>query len=150
GQRMRLHLMGTGPFEDQWRRDTADLRDEVIFHGALDYPEMVSRLRGCDIAVNPIVAGAAQSITNKVGDYAAAGLPVVNSQECEEYRTLLDAYGAGVSCDAGAPFIASAVEELASDDRLPERAKGSRLMAEEHFDRGLTYRRLGELILDVG
>ena len=75
---------------------------------------------------------------------------MVNSQECEEYRTLLDSYGAGVSCDAGAPFIASAVEELASDDRLPERAKGSRLMAEEHFDRGLTYRRLGELILDVG
>lgn len=150
GQRMRLHLMGTGPFEDQWRRDTADLRDEVIFHGALDYPEMVSRLRGCDIAVNPIVAGAAQSITNKVGDYAAAGLPVVNSQECEEYRTLLDAYGAGISCDAGARSIASALEKLASDDRLPERAKGSRLMAEEHFDRGVTYRRLGELILDVG
>src|SRR5699024_10292269 len=107
-------------------------------------------LRGCDIAVNPIVAGAAQSITNKVGDYAAAGLPVVNSQECEEYRTLLDAYGAGISCDAGARSIASALEKLASDGRLPERAKGSRLMAEEHFDRGVTYRRLGELILDVG
>jgi glycosyltransferase involved in cell wall biosynthesis len=134
---MRLHLMGTGPFEDQWRRDTADLRDEVIFHGALDYPEMVSRLRGCDIAVNPIVAGAAQSITNKVGDYAAAGLPVVNSQECEEYRTLLDAYGAGVSCDAGARSIASAAggaglgrqtsgagEGLAADGRRALRPRG--------------------------
>src|SRR5699024_6724831 len=116
----------------------------------LDYPEMVSRLRGCDIAVNPIVAGAAQSITNKVGDYAAAGLPVVNSQECEAYRTLLDSYGAGLSCDAGAPFIASAVEELASDDRVPARATGARPKAEEHVERGLTDRLLGRLMLEGG
>ena len=42
---------------------------------------MVGMLGVCDIAVNSISKGAAQSIINKHGDYAAAGLPVVNTQE---------------------------------------------------------------------
>ncbi|RBP66968.1 glycosyltransferase involved in cell wall biosynthesis [Brevibacterium sanguinis] len=149
GHRMRLHVMGSGPFEGRWRHDTQDLPDEVVFHGRLDYPEMVSRLRGCDIAVNPIVPGSAGSIINKVGDYAAAGLPVVNSQECEEYRALLDAYGAGISCAPTSSAIASALAELASDPLLGERGQGSRRMAEERFDRGVTYERLGEMVLDA-
>lgn len=149
GKRMRLHVMGTGPFETQWRGDTADLLEEVIFYGRLEYPEMVARLRGCDIAVNPIVAGAAQSITNKIGDYAAAGLPVVNSQECPEYRDLLVAYGAGISCEPTADAVAAALVELAQDRNLVERGMGSRRMAEERFDRAVTYERLGGVVLDA-
>ena len=40
----------------------------------MSYEDMVQTLVQCDIAVNPIIKGAAQSIINKVGDYAAAGL----------------------------------------------------------------------------
>ncbi|KAB1947142.1 glycosyltransferase family 4 protein [Brevibacterium linens ATCC 9172] len=147
GLRMRLHVMGTGPFENQWRRDAADLSAEVIFYGSLEYSEMVARLRGCDIAVNPIVPGAAQSITNKIGDYAAAGLPVVNSQECQEYRDLLAAYGAGISCEQTADSIAAALVRLSNDRNLAERGGGSRRMAEERFDRGVTYERLSGVVL---
>lgn len=147
GMRMRLHVMGTGPFENQWRRDAEDLSDEIIFYGRLEYPAMVARLRGCDIAVNPIVAGAAQSITNKIGDYAAAGLPVVNSQECPEYRDLLSAYDAGISCEPTADAIAAALVKLADDRNLAERGRGSRRMAEERFDRAVTYERLGGVVL---
>ena len=149
GFRMRLHVMGTGPFESQWRRDLADLPDEVVFYGRLEFPEMVARLRGCDIAMNPIVVGAAQSITNKIGDYAAAGLPVINSQECEEYRELLDGYGAGISCDPTVEAMSRALVEMASDRHLAERGRGSRRMAEERFDRAVTYERLGEVVLDA-
>lgn len=149
GVRMRLHVMGTGPFESQWRRELADLPDDVVFYGRLEFPEMVARLRGCDIAMNPIVAGAAQSITNKIGDYAAAGLPVVNSQECEEYRDLLDDYGAGISCDPTVESMSQALVEMATDQRLAERARGSRRMAEERFDRAVTYEHLSEVVLDA-
>lgn len=149
GIRMRLHVMGTGPFESRWRRDTTDLADEVVFYGRLEYPEMVARLRGCDIAVNAIVAGAAQSITNKIGDYAAAGLPVVNSQECPEYRQLLDAYGAGISCEPTVDDIAAALVGLAGDRQLADRGRGSRRLAEERFDRAVTYEHLGGVVLDA-
>lgn len=62
---------------------------DVTFTGDLPYPKMVATLCECDFAVNPIRRGAA-SIINKVGDYAAAALAVVNTQECEEYRALLE------------------------------------------------------------
>lgn len=61
--------------------------DKIILDTS--YPEMCGRLVACYIAVNPITHGAAQSIINKHGDYAASGLPVVNTQECEEYRNLV-------------------------------------------------------------
>ena len=149
GLRLRLHVMGTGPFESRWRRDSADLPDEVVFYGRLEFPEMVARLRGCDIAMNPIVAGAAQSITNKIGDYAAAGLPVVNSQECREYRDLLNGYGAGISCDPTVESMSRALVEMVTDQRLAELGRGSRRMAEERFDRAVTYDRLSEVVLDA-
>jgi len=50
---------------------------------------MVGLLCACQIAINPIKSKSAGSIINKVGDYAAAGLPVINSQENEEYRRLI-------------------------------------------------------------
>lgn len=149
GIRMRLHVMGTGPFEDRWRRETADLRNDVVFYGKLEYPEMVSRLRGCDIAINPIVANSAASIINKVCDYAAAGLPVVNSQQCAEYQDLLTEYEAGINCESTPASFAEALKEMANDSRSAERGRGSRRMAEEKFNRSVTYERLGEVVLNA-
>ncbi|WP_179129636.1 glycosyltransferase family 4 protein [Corynebacterium pacaense] len=143
-----LHIIGSGPLESRWRDDARDLGDSVRFHGRLGYPEMVARLRSCDIAVNPIVPGAAQSIINKVCDYAAAGLAVVSTQECEEYRQLLDDYGAGINCRPSSSDVATAIAELASDPVL-RRSMGreSRRMAEELFNRAETYECLADRIL---
>lgn len=58
---------------------------------------MVGLLCSCDIAVNPIKKGSAGSIINKVGDYAAAGIPVVNTQENLEYKNILEEYNAGIN-----------------------------------------------------
>lgn len=149
GIRMRLHVMGTGPFEECWREEAGDLDEDVVFYGKLEYPEMVSRLRGCDIAINPIVANSAASIINKVCDYAAAGLPVVNSQQCAEYQDLLTEYGAGINCESTPAAFAEALKNMANDRRLAERGRGSRRMAEDHFDRSKTYERLGGVVLDA-
>lgn len=149
GIRMRLHVMGTGPFEDRWRREAGDLDEGVVFYGKLEYPEMVSRLRGCDIAINPIVANSAASIINKVCDYAAAGLPVVNSQQCVEYQDLLTEYGAGINCESTPAAFAEALKKMANDRRLAERGRGSRRMAEDLFDRSVTYERLGAVVLNA-
>ena len=54
-------------------------------------------------AVNPISRGAAQSIINKHKDYAAAGLTLLNTQECLEYRELLLEYNAGLNCENNNP-----------------------------------------------
>jgi len=109
---------------------------------------MAGRLKACDMAVNPIKHGSAGSIINKHGDYAAAGLPVINTQEAEEYRHLLEEYDAGFNCGNGnAPDIAEKLMKLCQDPRLRvTMGRNSRRLAEEKFNRRVTYSEIIQLI----
>ena len=71
------------------------------FLGMLEYGLMMKTLMMCDIAVNPIVGKSVSSIINKVSDYAAAGIPVINTQNNKEYRELLEQYEAGTNVENG-------------------------------------------------
>lgn len=119
------------------------------FTGRLPYPQMVRCLTECDVAVNPICKGAAQSIINKVGDYAMAGLPVVNTQECAEYRELLEQYQAGINCECGsATQVRDAIVELYEDEERREKmSANSRKLGMERFDRGRTYGKIVEVMM---
>lgn len=145
----RLVVMGEGSlrseFEDHARRKGLEVR----FTGNLPYTDMARTLAACHIAVNPIVAGSAGSVLNKAGDYAAAGLPVINSQESPEYRDLLEQYQAGISCAPGdARQMADAIRRLTEDAPLRGRMGArSRRMAEELFDRAVTYEQLVDDLL---
>ena len=109
---------------------------------------MVGRLCSCDVVVNPIVKGAAQSITNKVGDYALSGLPVINTQECEEYRNLIEQYNCGINCEVGnSEQVANAIVRLVSDEKMRnEFAKNSRRLGLERFDRRESYKQIIDFI----
>ena len=98
--------------------------------------------------MNPIVKGAAQSIINKHADYAAAGLPVVNTQECQEYRNLLESYGCGINCDVeSVQQVADALQELIENpEKRKQMGENSRRMAEELFDRRNTYQQIAQII----
>lgn len=65
-------IMGSGPLKGEFEKYAKENKINCEFTGRLSYEEMVGYLCACDIAVNPIKKGAAQSIINKVGDYAAA------------------------------------------------------------------------------
>ncbi|MDR1042355.1 MAG: glycosyltransferase [Clostridiales Family XIII bacterium] len=126
----------------------ADAGIRADFLGRLPYPEMVRHLSASDIAVNPIMPGAAQSIINKVGDYAAAGLPVVNTQDNAEYRMLVDEYAIGYNRNNDDVIgIADAIAALASDSDLRHRfGTNNRRLAEEKFDREVRYNDIYGLI----
>lgn len=138
-------IMGDGPEKEKFIKESKDL--PVIFTGALDYSEMVFSLSQCDIAINPIKKGAAGSIINKHMDYAMASLPVINTQECIEYRNLLKKYNAGINCKCNnINDLADAIQLLCNNAELRQRlGKNSRLMAEDLFDRKKTYNE----ILDI-
>lgn len=147
GVAFKFHIMGSGPMEPRWQEESADLFDVVKFYGRLPYPEMVSRLKSCDVALNPIVPGSAGSVINKVCDYAAAGLPVVNTQDSDEYRNLLEEFGAGISCEPTPDSVVSAIITLAEDAAYRNSlAGGARHLAITHFDRSISYRRILQLI----
>ena len=146
-----FNVFGDGPLMDSFKAYAEEMKINCIFHGRLDYKDMVSKLCSCDIAVNPIAKGAAQSIINKHGDYAAAGLPVVSTQECEEYRNLLTEYNCGINCECeNTDDVINAIEKLYKDAELrKEMGKNSRKMAEERFDRRNTNKKIISLIEEL-
>jgi len=146
---IKFIVMGNGPLKENFEKYAEEKKINCEFTGRLDYPKMVGLLCSCDIAVNPIAHNAAQSIINKVGDYASAGLPVISTQECEEYRNLIDEYQAGLNCINGnIDDIANNIEKLIKNEELRKKmGANNRKLAEEKFDRQRTYKEIVDIIL---
>lgn len=145
---IKFIIMGNGPLKEEFEKYAKDKDVNCEFTGRLEYPNMIGILCSCDIAVNPISHNAAQSIINKVGDYAAAGLPVISTQECKEYRDLVDNYKIGFNCENGnSQDIADKLEKLIfNKDLRNEMGKNNRRLAEERFDRRVTYKEIVDLV----
>lgn len=146
---LKFIVIGDGPLKPDFEDYAKNKNINYEFTGRLDYQKMVGILCSCDIAVNPINGFSVSSIINKVGDYAAAGLPVINTQNSAEYRELLDKYHAGLNCINGdVKDIAEKMEKLVSNKK--ERitmGKANRLMATELFDRNKTYNEIIKRII---
>lgn len=138
---IRLMAIGSGPLEEKFKQKAAELGISCTFTGKLPYDQMCAQLNQCDIAVNPIAKGAMQSIINKHADYAIAGLPVVNTQECEEYRNLLKMYDCGINCEPeSVEQVAEAILSLARDEAMcATMRENARKMGAEKFERSKTY-----------
>lgn len=143
---LRLVVVGNGPLEESFRQQAEGLN--VTFTGRLPYEEMCGVLKSCDIVVNPIVGTSVATIINKHGDYAASGKPVLNTQNSEEYRALVEEYRMGFNCRSGdAADLAEKLGRLADDPALREEmGRNARRCAEERFDRAKTYRKLEAVI----
>lgn len=67
---------------------------------------------------------------------------MLNTQECQEYRNLINEYQCGINCDVDSvEQVANALLKLIEDEELRKKmGMQSRRMAEEKFDRVNTYR----------
>lgn len=144
-------IFGDGPLMEEFKEYSSGCKAKVDFVGRLGYGEMVAHLKKSDIAVNPISKGAAQSIINKHGDYAMAGLPVVNTQESPEYRSLLETHNCGINCGVESPEdVAKALKMLIEDEALRlEMGRNSRKLGEEKFDRKQSYTGIVDIIENI-
>lgn len=143
-------VMGDGPRKHEFEQYASKKGLDVIFTGSLPYTQMCGLLCMCDITVNPIMHGAAQSIINKHADYVASGLPVLNTQECKEYRYLVDSYKMGYNCkNNDAEDLAEKMIIIINDSNLREKmGRNARKCAEEKFDRKHTYQELINVVLE--
>jgi len=150
---IKFLVMGDGPLKESFENyaKQKDIDNMIVFTGRLEYGRMASILKLCDIAVNPIARGAAGSIINKHADYAAAGLPVINTQECDEYRELVTNYNMGINCNNNdAKDVAMKIFQLYKNSELrKEMGLNSRRLAEERFDRETSYKSIIEIISKV-
>lgn len=149
--KVKFIIMGDGPLEDSFKEYAKKRNVSTLFTGRLPYVQMVAMLGLCDIAVNPISKGCTGSIINKVGDYASASLPVINTQECMEYRNLIEEYNAGYNCLNGDPDDISKKLALLLEDqgKRIEMGRNNRTLAENRFDRRQTYLHILDSIMET-
>lgn len=144
----KLQILGDGSERDNLKAAAHSSGAEVVFHGYLPYSQMAAWLSKSDITINSLVEKAAQSIVTKIGDYLAAGKPMVNTSCSKEFRAKVEADEFGVNVKPGdAEGMARVLIDLIEDPRrrvqMGERA---RAIAEEQFDRPHSYLKTVRLI----
>jgi glycosyltransferase involved in cell wall biosynthesis len=112
----------------------------VIFTGMLGYCELVHLLNLSDAGLNAYISDAPQTFPNKIFDYFAAGLPVINSIQ-GELQILLREERAGLQYEAGNPeSLAMAIDMIINDrDAREEMGRNGRRLVETRFDRNKEY-----------
>lgn len=147
-KKLRFVVCGDGPLRKQFEDYAKARRIDFCFYGKLPYAEMVGVMCSSDVVVNCITRGAAQSITNKIGDYALSGLPVINTQESDEYRAMVEKYQCGINCECGnSEQVADAIKKLVNDRNLRKSmGYNSSVLGRELFDRRHTYLQIVNMI----
>ena len=142
-------IMGDGVKKDEFEVYAKQKNVDCLFTGKLEYADMCSVLCKGDIVVNPIIASSPASIINKHGDYAASGLPVLNTQASVEYRQLVDYYEMGFNCKpASAQDLADKILVLSENEKLRmQMGKNARKCALEKFERKNTYMKILNTVL---
>lgn len=141
---VRILLLGDGPQRAELERLAEGLSGNVTFLGYQPYAVMAGWLRASDVTVNSLGEKAAQSIVSKIGDYLAAGKPMINTGLDPEFREKVEADGFGVNVAPGDPeAMADAILRLKNDPagRGTMGRKG-RAVAEAQFDRPTSYRKI--------
>lgn len=149
---IRIKILGGGPTKEKLEELARQKHiDNVEFVGYAPYDMMAAYLTSCDVLVNSFVKKAPQSIVTKIGDYLAAGKPMINTCSSPEFRAKVDADGFGVNIEAeDVKILADAIEKFANDPALCENmGKKARQIAEEQFDRPKSYQRIRELIEEL-
>jgi glycosyltransferase involved in cell wall biosynthesis len=112
---VELELAGAGPKEAALRV-RAEGCSRIFFHGYLGDEELRALLARADAGLVPMFDDSCVGVPYKLADYAAAGVPVVNTLHGETERLLAE-HGAGVTCAAGdARALCAAVVDLRARD----------------------------------
>lgn len=155
---IKFVVAGGGPEYVYWKnRSIRAKASNVAFAGSLGYSDLVDLLKRTNVGLNAyslVALGcsrtALQTFPNKVFDYLAAGLPIINSVP-GEVEDILQARRAGITYKGGyAESLAGAIEFLADrPDLIKEMGKNARELVEEKYDRNKTYHAIGEFINEV-
>jgi len=139
---LEFDIIGDGPKRKYFEVFANSISSSVKFKGLISYEEVQELIPNYDIGINPISGWSIASIINKHGDYAMASLPVLNTQNSEEYIELLKHYECGLtSSPESVEELASNMIKLASDvSLLTKMRKNARIMGDEMFNRSLTYK----------
>ena len=145
---LRLKVLGDGATRARLERAAAEAAAPADFLGYVPYHQMAAYLKASDVLVNSLVENAPQSVPTKIGDYLAAGRPMVSTSMSPEFRAKVERDGFGVNVVPGrVGELADAIGRLADDPAARARmGAAARAVAEREFDRAPAYETTVELI----
>ena len=145
---IRYLILGDGPqrgeLEALARKCDADIR----FLGFLPFAKMAAYLSETDVTLNSLVAKAPQSIVSKIGDYLAAGKPMINTGLNKEFCEKVVHDDFGLNVQPGDPrLLADAILSLYRSPETRRRmGENARKIAVSQFDRAKTYLEIADLL----
>ena len=145
---LRVKVLGDGPDRQKLEELAGRLHAPVDFVGYTAYPLMAAYLTRSDVTLNSLVKAAPQSIVTKIGDYLAAGKPMINTGSSPEMRAKTDSDGFGVNVVAEDPAeLAGAIVALMENaEARAVMGARARQVAETEFDRPQSYERIVGLL----
>lgn len=148
---IHIKLLGGGPLKEELEQLAESLEGNVEFLGYTPYDKMAAYLKKSDVLVNSFVKKAPQSIVTKIGDYLAAGKPMINTCSSPEFRKKVNDDGFGINIEAeDAEILADAILDLYQDpQKREEMGRRARKIAEEQFDRPHSYEAIVKLMEEL-
>ena len=149
---IKIKILGGGPLKEELENLAKEQGCvNVEFAGYAPYPKMAAYLAKSDILVNSFVKKAPQSIVTKIGDYLAAGKPMINTCMSPEFRQKVETDGFGINIlPEDVKILTDAILDLYKDKEgcriMGEKA---RKIAKEQFDRPESYKKIIELIEEL-
>lgn len=142
GSTIRFKILGQGPDEEKLKRYAESLKvTNIDWVGFLPYEKMAAYLCKSDITVNALKKNASQSIINKVADYFAAGIPILNGSCCKEMQDMVTENCVGYNYEAenSNSLVDNINLLLDNPDKCCEFGSNAKKLALEKFDRRTSY-----------
>lgn len=145
---IKIMILGDGPQRADLEAAAKNTRADIRFLGFLPFGKMAAYLSLSDVTLNSLVAKAPQSIVSKIGDYLAAGKPMINTGLNREFCEKVIRDDFGVNVNPGDPqLLAHAILSLYhSPETCQAMGDHAREIAVTQFDRAKTYLEIVDLL----
>ena len=147
--KIRFQILGAGPTREMLENLAKERKiQNVKFTGYVPYEQMAAYLVKSDVLINSFVRKAPQSIVTKIGDYLAAGKPMINTCMSPEFRKKVEQDGFVINIEPeDFRELVNAVEWMYENEaERNDMGNRARKIAEEQFDRPVSYGKIEAMI----
>ena len=145
---IKIKVLGNGPMKEELENIAKSIHCNVDFLGYIEFEKMAAYLYKSDILINSFVKKAPQSIVNKIGDYLAAGKPMINTCSSKEFseKVVKDGFGINVEAENAVELAKAMKEFFFNKEKCVEMGRNARKIAEKEFDREVSYEKIVKMI----
>lgn len=144
-ERVIFKILGHGPEAERLQNFAKKTQlDNVEFVGFVSYEKMAAYLSKSDMAVNALKKTASQSIINKVADYFAAGIPIINAKTKPEMSNMVDVHQLGINYEPENvdSLVASIINIIENPEKALLYGENARSFALKKFNREVSYQEI--------